>query len=140
MPTATEYNQAIQNLHVTATDEELKGGEPALNPLGLPLEYAGGFAVVYQVRCPKTGKTWAVKCFTKEVDHRRERYEAISQHLRQVRLPFMVDFEYQEQGLLVNGRWEPIVKMDWIEGDPLNRCGNCCDCGSAWSNDWTRQR
>jgi serine/threonine protein kinase len=121
MPTAREYNQAIQNLHVTARDEELKGGEPALSPLGLPLEYAGGFAVVYQVHCPKTGKTWAVKCFTKEVDHRRERYEAISQHLQQAQLPFMVGFKYQEQGLCVNGRWEPIVKMDWIEGAPLNR-------------------
>jgi serine/threonine protein kinase len=121
MPTATEYNQAIQNLHVTAADQELKAGEPALNPLGLPLEYSGGFAVVYQVRCPKTGKTWAVKCFTKEVEHRHERYDAISRHLRQARLPFMVGFEYQETGLLVNGRWHPIVKMDWIEGAPLNR-------------------
>jgi formylglycine-generating enzyme required for sulfatase activity len=33
----------------------------------------------------------------------------------------MVGFEYQETGLLVGGRWHPIVKMDWIEGDPLNR-------------------
>lgn len=45
MPTAGEYNQAIQNLRVTAADDELKGGEPALSPLRLPREYSGGFAV-----------------------------------------------------------------------------------------------
>jgi hypothetical protein len=33
----------------------------------------------------------------------------------------MVGFEFQEQGILVGGRWHPIVKMDWVEGDPLNR-------------------
>ncbi len=87
MPTATEYNQAIQNLRVTAGDEELKRGQPVSNAMGLPIQYAGNFAVVYQVECPDTGKTWAVKCFTKQAAHRRERYAAISHHLRRAGLP-----------------------------------------------------
>jgi serine/threonine protein kinase len=121
MPTATDYSQAIQNLRVTAGDEELKAGEPLADAMGLPLQYTGNFAVVFQVRCPQTQRTWAVKCFTKEVDRRGERYEAISQHLRRVQLPFMVGFEYQERGILVGGGWHPIVKMDWVEGETLNR-------------------
>ncbi len=120
MPTTTEYNQAIQNLRVTAADEELKRGQPLSNAMGLPIQYSGNFAVVYQVECPETGKTWAVKCFTKQVAHRRERYAAISRHLRQAKSPFIVGFEYQEEGIRVGGSWHPIVKMDWVEGHPLN--------------------
>jgi serine/threonine protein kinase len=121
MPTPTEYSQAIQNLAVNVHDGELKRSEPVVNPMGLPLQYAGGFAVVFQIRCPRTGKQWAVKCFTKDVEHRSQRYQTISQHLRKARLPFMVGFEYQEEGILVGGNWHPIVKMEWVAGDTLNR-------------------
>ncbi len=98
-----------------------------LSSLGLPLEYSGNFAVVYRVRCSETGTTRAVKCFTKEVvAHRRERYQAISRYLREARLPFFVDFEYQHRCLLVHGDWHPIVKMDWVEGLRLDAFLTVC--------------
>ncbi len=124
MPTATEYSQAIQNLHLTLGDEELKAGKVAVDPMGLPLQYTGNFAVVFQVHCPQTQNTWAVKCFTKDtkdVEHRRDRYRAISDHLHRARLPFMVDFQYQKTGILVGSRWLPLLKMRWVEGENLNR-------------------
>ena len=62
-PTSMQYNEAVQNLRTTMSDPELKGGTAAVNPQGLPLLYAGGFAYVYQVHCPATGNTWAVKFF-----------------------------------------------------------------------------
>ncbi len=68
MPSNTEYSQAIQNLRVTTRDEELRAGQVAVDPMGLPLQYAGNFAVVFQVHCPQTGNDWAVKCFTKDVE------------------------------------------------------------------------
>src|SRR5262249_370330 len=40
---------------------------------------------------------------------------------KQVNLPFMVDFAYLEQGILVKGQWYPILKMDWVEGFGLNQ-------------------
>ena len=58
-PSAAQYNEAIQNLRVTMGDEELRGGESAVNALGLPMPYSGGFADIYKVRCPATGNTWA---------------------------------------------------------------------------------
>ena len=66
-PRNTDYNEAIQNLRSSVSDEELRDGQPALNPLGLPFPCSGNFADVYKVHCPKTGNTWAVKCFTREV-------------------------------------------------------------------------
>jgi hypothetical protein len=50
----------------------------------------------------------------------RERYAEISRHLRQARLPFAVDFQYQEEGVRVRGAWYPVLKMRWVEGLLLN--------------------
>ena len=36
-PSAAQFNEAIQSLRVTMGDEELRGGEAAVNALGLPL-------------------------------------------------------------------------------------------------------
>ena len=120
-PTAAQFNEAIQNPRTSLADEELQGGTAAVNELGLPMPYAGNFADVYQVHCPASGHTWAVKFFKREVPDLRERYRAISQCLDQARLPFMVDFRYLDQGVRIAGSWYPIVKMRWIEGQNLNR-------------------
>ena len=120
-PQSYEYNEAIQNLTVTAEDEELRRGEPALDALGVPSPFAGGFADVYKVHCPKTGNTWAVKCFTRDVQGRAQRYRTIADYLAQANLPFMVDFQYLDRGLRIRGRWQPIVKMRWVEGLALHQ-------------------
>lgn len=115
-----EYNEAIQNLATTAGDGELRAGEPALNRLHLPLLFSGGFADVYKVHCPTTGNTWAVKCFKREVPGLHERYRAISEWLTSARLPFMVPFQWIDEGLRIGGQWVPVVKMQWIEGLSLS--------------------
>lgn len=123
-PTAGQFNESIQNVFASMADEELRGGVAAVNSMGLPLLYSGGFADVYQVHCPTTGRTWAVKCFTKGASGLRERYRKISELLHVKALPFTVDFEYQERGIRINGLWYPIVKMQWIEGKTLNEFVN----------------
>ena len=120
-PQSYEYNEAIQNLAATAGDEELRYGEPALDALGVPSPCSGGFANVYKVHCPQTGKTWAVKCFTREVRGRAERYRQIAEHLARANLPFMVAFQYLQRGLRIHGQWQPVVKMRWVEGLALHR-------------------
>ena len=120
-PQSYEYNEAIQNLAATADDQELRFGEPAVDALGVPAPCSGGFADVYKVHCPQTGKTWAVKCFTREVRGRAERYRQIAEHLAKTNLPFMVDFRYLEKGLRIRGQWQPIVKMRWVEGLSLHQ-------------------
>ncbi len=119
-PLSQDYNEAIQSPARNFTDADLRGGEVAVNVLGLPLPCSGNFADVYQVRGPD-GARWAVKCFTREAAGLGQRYEAISRHLRQAKLPFTVDFSYLEEGIRVRGRWYPVLKMQWVEGLPLNQ-------------------
>ena len=120
-PQSYEYNEAIQNLAATAGDEELRRGEPALDALGVPSPCSGAFADVYKVHCPQTGNTWAVKCFTRDVRGRAQRYRQIAEHLAKANLSFMVDFQYLQRGLRIRGEWQPVVKMRWAEGLALHR-------------------
>jgi len=92
-PTPNDYFEAVQNLRSSVQDEELRAGEPALNRLGLPLQWEGGFANVYKAECPASGNTWALKCFTRETPGLRDRFCEIAAHLEQTHLPFTVDFQ-----------------------------------------------
>jgi WD40 repeat protein len=118
-PLSQDYNEAVQSPRTSFADPELRLGQAAANALGIPMPRSGNFADVYEFRCPG-GARWAVKCFTREVPGLRDRYALISDHLRAARLPFTVDFHYLEQGLRINGRWYPVLKMQWVEGFTLN--------------------
>jgi serine/threonine protein kinase len=118
-PTPQEYNEAIQNPRTAFADPELKQGQPVLTPLGLPRPITGGFASVYQiVTAPQ--RTYAVRCFLREFGDYQERYAEISAHLAANPLPYMVNFAFLPQGILVGGRWFPILKMEWIDGESLH--------------------
>jgi formylglycine-generating enzyme required for sulfatase activity len=119
--TPTDYHYAIQDPAAALADEELRGGQVARNPRGLPLLWSGDFASVYRIYCPATGRTWALKCFHREVPARQERYRRIAECLAAARLPFTVPFVYLPYGIQVGGRWFPAVKMEWVEGQTLNR-------------------
>ncbi|HEV3261375.1 MAG TPA: hypothetical protein VG013_31270 [Gemmataceae bacterium] len=117
-PLSQDYNEAIQDPGFAFSDPEMRQGVPATNALGLPMPRSGNFADVYELRCPK--HKWAVKCFTREVPGLRDRYREISAYLRRLNLPFMVDFNYLDEGIRIRGKWYPVLKMHWIEGFTLN--------------------
>jgi formylglycine-generating enzyme required for sulfatase activity len=119
-PQSQEYREVIQTPRLCFSDPELRQGQPVCDRLGLPRPRSGNFADVYAVRCLSSGQTWAVKCFTREVPGLRERYRHISTYLQQVNLPFTVDFQYLDQGIRIQGRWYPVLKMAWVEGLTLN--------------------
>jgi formylglycine-generating enzyme required for sulfatase activity len=119
-PLSQDYNEAIQSPQLCCADADLRAGRVAVNRLGLPLPRSGNFADVYEVLSPDGGRRWAVKCFTRQVPGLRERYAAVSAHLRRARPRFAVDFQFLEQGIRVAGRWYPALKMEWVEGLLLN--------------------
>jgi WD40 repeat protein len=118
-PTAQDYNEAIQNSATSMSDPSLKSGEVMVNALGLPVPFSGNFADVYQFK-GGDGKMWAIKCFTRQVQGLQERYTQIGQYLGEAKLPFTVGFEYQAEGIRIRGKWFPILKMEWVEGMPVN--------------------
>jgi hypothetical protein len=118
-PLSQDYNEAIQSPAACFADPQLRQAQAVTDSLGLPAPCSGNFADVYALVARP--HKWAVKCFTRQVPGLRERYEQISLYLARLRLSCVVDFTFQEQGIRVRGQWFPIVKMQWVEGFPLNQ-------------------
>jgi hypothetical protein len=117
-PTPQDYNEAVQSPQSSFSDPELKAGRVEEDKLGLPRPISGSFAVVYNMRCGP--HNYAIRCFVREVSDQQERYAAISEHLKRARLSYTVGFEFLKEGIRVRGQWYPILKMEWISGQPLH--------------------
>ena len=81
---------------------------------------SGRFANVYQGKQPD-GRKLAVRVFTGPVHERRERYEAVAKYLKQTRPDSLLKFDYDDRGIRspVNGKWYPLITMEWVSGDIL---------------------
>jgi hypothetical protein len=123
-PDLTEYHEAVQHPQRAFADPGLKAVTLELDRFGMPKPATGGNAVVYKAREPggflSFKKTWAVRCFLRPISDHAERYEAISRHLRRVRLPYDVNFQFLKQGIQIGSNWFPIVKMQWADGELLH--------------------
>jgi hypothetical protein len=123
-PDLTEYHEAVQHPQKAFADRGLQGVTLELDQFGMPKPATGGNAVVYKAHEPggflSFKKTWAIRCFLRPISDHAERYEAISKHLRKVRLPYDVNFQFLRQGIQIRSNWFPIVKMQWAKGDLLH--------------------
>lgn len=118
-PSGSDYSDAVQNPSSCFNDPELKRGVVATNSMGLPIVASGQFASVFEVRAGP--KRWAVRCFTRQPPNDQvEHYAALTKHLATLRLPMLAEFHHQQNGILIRGRRYPVVKMGWVEGEPLN--------------------
>ena len=118
-PSMSDYQEVIQSPKRCFSDPELKLGMPTLNALGLPQPVTGGFCSVYQVADGKS--RWAVRCFLHNIQDLRERYAELSRYLKGHRLKQMVGFEYVAEGIRVRDAWHPLLKMEWVDGETLDR-------------------
>jgi hypothetical protein len=123
-PDLTEYHEAVQHPPKAFADPGLKAVTLELDQFGMPKPATGGNAVVYKGKEPggflSFKKTWAIRCFLRPISDHAERYEAISKHLRKVRLPYDVNFQFLKQGIQIRSNWFPVVKMQWADGDLLH--------------------
>jgi hypothetical protein len=117
-PSPQDYSEAVQNARTAFYDIELQQGTPELNKLGLPRPRSGSFATVYKILSGTPN--WAVRCFLNPVSDQQERYAAISSHLAKIHLPYLVQFSFLPQGIRVANQTYPILKMEWVEGEPLD--------------------
>ena len=116
-PTLQEYQEAIQRPDLCFADNDLKRGKPVAGVFNLPKVISGGFAGVFQIK--RGGRSYAARCFLKDVPDIEKRYKAISSFLKRKRIPYFVKFEYIDQGIQVKGSWYPILKMEWLNGVTL---------------------
>ncbi len=124
LPSDSDYQAAIQNPRQAFSDPELQDARPELMETGalagMPRPRAGNFATVYKLS--RGERSWAVRCFTRAVQpDQQARYQELIRHLSSHRLPCTVDVSFLSQGIQVQGRWFPIVKMEWVQGESLGR-------------------
>ena len=118
-PALTDFSEAVQNPAVCFRGTELEAAQVAVNQRGLPLVFSGSFACVYSASV--SNRKFAVRCFTREIKDQQSRYEQLSNYLINVLPPAFVYFEYLDHGINFRGDWYPIVRMEWVEGEPLSR-------------------
>ncbi|MDO4550562.1 MAG: hypothetical protein Q4C96_04855 [Planctomycetia bacterium] len=119
-PLSSQFSMMLQTPVMAFRDAEYKQATILRNPQGQPKPWAGAFAVVYKATLP-SGKDRAIRVFSTESPERRERYEIVSRYVKQsAKLKCLVDFEYRENAIrAADGKWYPLVLMDWVEGDTL---------------------
>ena len=116
-PTLEQYNEALQFPQHSLIDPGLRKGSVATTGLGLPLALCGGFALTYTIT--SGGKKYAVRCFHKQSNALEGRYGAVSSRLKYLKSNYFLDFEFQSNGVKINGQSFPIVKMEWATGNTL---------------------
>jgi serine/threonine protein kinase len=123
-PLISEYIEAIK----AAEDnfEELTNLRPVLGDDGQPVMTSGNFAVVFKMEDSKTGKFYALKCFTKEQEGRAEAYHQIADALKDVDSPYLISIQYLDRELFVDTDQTtetefPVLLMDWVEGKTLDK-------------------
>jgi len=117
-PTGGQYRDSLYNTDLCFKDSTIKGGTVSTDDLGMPKLISGNLASVFTVRSA-TNQQWAVKCFTRFVDHQEERYQRISEALRPVKKPWRVEFDYLSEGVMCEGHWYPALKMEWVDAVEL---------------------
>jgi hypothetical protein len=117
-PSGGVYAEALQNTALCFKDRDLKGGRVQLTGMGTPRAISGNFASVFSI-LGTDGKRYAVKCFTRSVEDQQARYGAVSSQLSRLDKSWQINFDYQSAGILVQGKWLPILKMEWVEANSL---------------------
>lgn len=122
-PLISEYVDAIRSAEDNF--DKLNNLRPVLDDNSNPIMSSGNFAVVFKMKDVNTGKLYAVKCFTREQEHRNENYQKIARELEMISSPYLVHFSYLEKELFVDTTQSdeeefPVLLMDWVEGQPLD--------------------
>ncbi len=119
-PSLDRYNSAIHKPDACFVDPELRGGWPVRDRRGLPAPATGAFGCVYHMHTWES--SFAVKCFTREVLTSEWRYTEVSAYIDAHPSPYLVKCDYMvPRGIMVDGRWYPVLKMAWVDGLTLDR-------------------
>ena len=120
-PLISEYVKAIQDAGDNL--DKLAYLTPVLDDHGEPYRSSGAFAVVFKMQDKRTGKYYALKCFTEEQQGRAEAYRQIADELDMVDSPYITSVKYMEKELFVDSQCEedefPVLLMDWVEGETM---------------------
>ncbi len=59
---------------------------------------------------------WAFRCWHAELGNVRKRFDVISKAIQRAKSPYLCDFVYTDEGIVVDGKIYPTTRMRWVEG------------------------
>ena len=114
MPTIPSIRTSIENQSVLIRDPHAKNGQFLRDAKGRLRSYSGGFTVVYPYT--SNGEKWAFRCWHAELGNVRKRFDVISKAIQRAKSPYLCDFVYTDEGIVVDGKIYPTTRMRWVEG------------------------
>jgi len=119
-PLVSDFARMLKTPKAAFRDPKLRECTIETNHLGQPKPRSGNFATVYKAIRPDGGAL-AVRTFNRRSEHRRERYQQVSEYLQTQRINSLVSFQYDERGIrsASNGKLYPLVTMEWVPGVTL---------------------
>ncbi len=115
LPSKTQISDAVESPSSYAVTQ-LKGYAPEAGIMG-PNHFSGGFCIVFPISNGDNKK--ALRVWHTEISNIKERYKLVGLDMAKSRLPFLLNVEYVENGLLVDSKPIDVVLMDWVEGISL---------------------
>ena len=114
MLTIPNIRTSVENQHSLILDPHAKNGTFLRDARGRLVSYSGGFSVVY----PYTIKDekWVFRCWHSNLGNVRRRFNAISESIRKSKAKYLCNFEYVDEGIVVEGKIYPTTRMRWVEG------------------------
>ncbi|MEN3329237.1 MAG: hypothetical protein V7638_4044 [Acidobacteriota bacterium] len=119
-PSARHFTEVIQCPSVCFSNPVLRKTLPAVDRLGMPIVTSGQFAYVYKLKSMNGDGDYAVRCFRGYLGDRDQRYRAIQEHVFGSPVPYLSQFSYAPEGIMVGGTRFPILFMPWIDGPTLD--------------------
>ena len=121
LPLITEYSGAL----VDAIYRTCPKYQVVTRPDRTPYFVAGAFGCVFKAINPTNNRLLAIKCFTKHVDNKQQRLEAVATYLNQQKSPYTLHYQYLPNELWVGNAeredYYPILLMEWVEGETLGQ-------------------
>ncbi len=119
-PTIAKYNEAIQIKDGKAfkTLSNLTFIPSRTVPTRIFSYGSGSYAVVFKAK--DHSNDFAIRCFISAEKENIERYKEIDNYLKNRRASWITKIELLEDEIKVDGKFYPVLKMDWVDGQLLN--------------------
>lgn len=117
MPILSSIRTSVENQQALILDPHAKNGLFCRDARGRLIAYTGGFSIVfpYEVNHEK----WAFRCWYAELGNVRRRFEIITRAIQQTKAPYLCDFTYVDEGIIVDGKIYPTTRMRWVDGENI---------------------
>jgi len=120
-PLASDFSAMLQKPQIAFCDPRLQSCHIERDAMNQPRPWSGAFAVVYKAMDPASNRALAVRMFTSASPERRERYAHYCEYIGSHKVRCLVGFDYRDAAIRSagDGKWYPLVLMDWVEGQTL---------------------